>query len=111
MILTKKGENFVFSCVLFDGREDRFVKLDLIDTSNNQNIGTYTVNHLDSGIYLKSDIPANVKGVFLAKFEVFADVGLTKPLRKYEKMLKYYRVESIVDDITEVVDFGDGSAS
>ena len=111
MILVEKGQNFVFSVNLFDGREDKFIKLDLYRVSDNQNIGTYSVNHLENGIYLKKDIPANATGVFLARYEVFKDVALTKKDRKYSIKTDYIRVEDFIEAIENAVDFGDGSAT
>lgn len=109
MKLVQNSENFIFAKQLPDGREDRFLKLELIDTSNGSIIGVFNVNHTGSGTYEKKDLPANTNGVFLARYTVYKDFSMTQKDRKYAVDLDYFRVESIIEELTEVVDFGDGS--
>ncbi len=109
MILVQKGENFKFEAQLRDGKINRFIKVELFQTVTNTVIGTYSLNHVDGGFYQKNNVPTVDIGVFMARYTVYKDVGLTKKDRKYSIRLEYIRVESIIEQLTEVIDFGDGS--
>ncbi len=109
MILIKNGNNYIFATALHDGKDNKFIKLELIDPLTNNVIGTYSVNHAISGVYIKNDIPANLDGIILAKYTVYKDSIFTKLDKKYSINLNMIRVESIVEQLTDTIDFGDGS--
>jgi len=109
MILLQKGNNFIFATSLYDGKDDKFIKLELINPVNNSIIGTYSVNHAVAGVYIKNDIPATISGITLAKYTVYKDVGLTSVDKKYSIKLSLIRIESIIEELTDTIDFGDGS--
>ncbi len=111
MILVQKGENFKFEQQLHNGRDDRFIKLELIDTVTSNIIGTYSLNHVNGGWYEKKDLPASQDGVYLARYTVYKDVGLTRPDKKYQIKLDYFRVESIIEQLENIIDLGDGSTA
>lgn len=109
MILAEKDTNFLFSVQLHNGKTDKFIKLELFETITNTVIGTYSLNHISSGMYVKNDVPSNVNGVFLAKYTVYNDSLLTQKDKRYSIELEYIRVESIIETLTSTIDFGDGS--
>ena len=110
MDLVKNGSNFIFSVQLHNGKEDKYIKLELIDTSNN-NVTVYMLNHIQGGRYEKKDLIANSDGYFLARYTVFKDIALTNQDMKYNIKLESIRVESIVNQLENIIDYGDGSAS
>lgn len=110
MTLIEKGTNFNFQAQLFNAREDRFVKLELLTTQTNPSsvIGTYSLTHIGGGLYEKKDLIANNEGIFIARYTVFKNAALTRIDKKYQIKFEKIRVESIIEQITETIDFGDG---
>ena len=111
MKIFELGTNFIFQYVLSDGKEDKFIELNLYDTSDNSLIGSYDVPFLQDGIYQKKDLATTVNGIFIARATVYKDAAFTNRDKKYQLIADTIRVESISETINENIDDSDGRVS
>ena len=108
MILVQKGDTFTMMRNLCDGKADKFIQAKMYDNSGTQ-IGNYAIPHMSEGMYLKNDIVASVVGVYLIKYVVYRDAGFQQESKRYEQSSDMYRVEDIIENLTDVIDLSDGS--
>lgn len=109
-MLVKKGTPFVFTAVLEDGKQDKFIRATLL-SSGGVVQSVYNVPHISDGLYSKNDIIATNEGIYLVKYEVFKDAGFISPAKQYSLSLETVRVEAIEESLTETIDYGDGTAN
>ena len=106
-----QNDKYIFSTILADSKENRFIKLTTYNPITRVKIGEYSINHFLDGIYLKTDIPAFNEGVILARYEVFKDSMLTQKDRSYSVRLAIIRVENFVEQLNISRDDEDGMIS
>lgn len=107
MKLYALGSNISLVKILSDGNENLFIKAELFDKSLNL-IRTFELTHKEKGIYHNDSIPANTLGVYHIRYQVFKDHNFTIKA-KYKLAIDTIRIENIVNELKETIDYGDGN--
>jgi hypothetical protein len=104
MSLIKRGDNFLFQYTLADGREDRFIQVNLYDTADDSLIGSYDAPFLQDGIYQNKSISALTIGYFIARATVYKDALFTNRDNKYSLISETIRVENTAEQVSDLAE-------
>lgn len=109
--LVKRGDNFLLVRRLAGFRTDRFIDYKIYNAANpNAVLFSGDLALSTSGFYFDNSRVANNTGTFIVEYRVFVDQEKTVQDITYSPSIETIRVEDFVEEIREIIDFGDGSA-